>query len=86
MLFRSIVIGLEIWRTEMLEKIQLNLIKLVLDAIQVDRKGDSSVPTTVINGVINSFVAVEDPKHRVPGDPSTQLTVRFTLNRINCAC
>ncbi|CAG7835527.1 unnamed protein product [Allacma fusca] len=67
-------LGLEIWRLEMLEKIKDNLIELVLEAIRIDRKGDSAVPTTVVNGVIQSFVAVEDPKLRVPGDPSTHLT------------
>lgn len=59
----------------MLEKIQKNLIELVLDAIRTDRKGESAVATTIVNGVIHSFVAVEDPKNRIPGDPSTHLTV-----------
>jgi hypothetical protein len=67
--------GLEIWRTEMLEKIQKSLIELVLESIREDRRGTTSVPTTIVNGVINSFVAVEDPKQRIPGDPSNHLTV-----------
>ena len=61
----------------MLEKIQERLIKLVLAAIKADRKGECAVPTTIVNGVIHSFVAVEDPKHRIPGDPSCQLTVSY---------
>jgi len=69
-------LGLEIWRTEMLEKIKVQLIQLVLNAIQIDRKGDTAVPTRIVNGVILSLVAVEDPKRRIPGDPSSQLSVR----------
>jgi len=60
----------------MLEKIKDKLIELVLEAIRTDRKGDTAVPTAIVNGVIQSFVAVEDPKQRVPGDPGSKLTVR----------
>jgi hypothetical protein len=61
----------------MLEKIQKSLIELVLESIREDRRGTTSVPTTIVNGVINSFVAVEDPKQRIPGDPSNHLTVSY---------
>ena len=64
----------------MLEKIQKGLIELVLEAIREDRKGATAVPTTVVNGVINSFVAVENPKQRLPGDPSNHLTVSVYSN------
>ncbi|ODM94965.1 Cullin-2 [Orchesella cincta] len=67
-------LGLEIWRQDMLEKIQDTLIELVLEAIRSDRRGDTAVSTTIVNGVVHSFVAVEDPKHRIPGDPHTHLT------------
>ena len=67
----------------MLEKIKDNLIELVLEAIRIDRRGDSAVPTTVVNGVIQYFAAVEDPKLRVPGDPSTRLTVSVTFVKVS---
>jgi len=63
----------------MLEKIQEKLIELVLEAIRIDRKGDTAVPTAIVNGVIQSFVAVEDPRQRIPGDPATHLTVRLIM-------
>lgn len=75
-------LGLEIWRQDMLEKIQDTLIELVLEAIRSDRRGDTAVSTTIVNGVVHSFVAVEDPKHRVPGDPNTHLTVSLELTLI----
>jgi hypothetical protein len=59
----------------MLEKIQDRIIELVLEAIRTDRKGDTSISTATVNGVIQSFVAVEDPKQRLPGDPRGTLTV-----------
>lgn len=43
----------------MLEKIQDRIIELVLDAIRSDRKCDTSISTATVNGVIQSFVAVE---------------------------
>jgi hypothetical protein len=66
----------------MLEKIQDKIIELVLEAIRTDRKGDTAVPTAIVNGVIQSFVAVEDPKQRIPGDPATHLTVSCPKNQL----
>lgn len=39
----------------MLEKIQDRIIDLVLEAIRSDRKGDTSVSTSTVNGVIQSL-------------------------------
>jgi len=67
----------------MLEKIQKSLIELVLESIRDDRKGTSSVPTAVLNGVINSFVDVENSKKRIAGDPSSQVTVSICLTVVD---
>lgn len=73
------VLGLEIWRREMLEQIHESLVDLVLEAIRADRQGATSVQTSVVNVVINSFVVVEDPKCKLPGDPASTMTVSKAL-------
>ncbi|GAB0088443.1 Cullin [Sergentomyia squamirostris] len=55
-------LGLDIWRVKMIESLGEELVKQVLDGIKVDRMGTetNSRNVEVINGVIQSFVQVQD--------------------------
>lgn len=58
-------LGLNIWKTNMIEPLRENLVHLLLEAIKSDRLGDS--PTqSVIHGVIHSFINVEEFKMKDP--------------------
>lgn len=55
--------ALDCWRKFMIEPLKDKLIKLILDGIDRDRRGES-VNQSVIHGVINSFVDVADKKQK----------------------
>jgi hypothetical protein len=55
--------ALDCWRKFMIEPMKEKLIKLILDSIDRDRKGES-VNTSVIHGVINSLVDVADKRQK----------------------
>jgi hypothetical protein len=55
--------ALECWRTFMIMPMRDKLIKLVLDGIDRDRKGES-VNQSVLHGVINSLVEVADKRQK----------------------
>jgi hypothetical protein len=55
--------ALDCWRKFMIEPMKDKLIKLILDSIDRDRKGES-VNTSVIHGVINSLVDVADKRQK----------------------
>ncbi|XP_064456504.1 cullin-2-like [Ornithodoros turicata] len=59
-------LGLDLWRRNMIEPLRTNLVSLLLDAIEADRRGDSSVPQKVVQGVILSLVQVEEYKRKLP--------------------
>lgn len=55
-------LGLDIWRVNMIQSLGAELVKQLLDGIQADRTGSNYNPKSipVINGVIHSFVQVQD--------------------------
>jgi cullin 2 len=55
--------ALDCWRKYMIEPIKEKLIKLVLDGIDRDRRGDT-VNQSVLHGVINSLVDVADKRQK----------------------
>ena len=55
--------ALDCWRKHMIEPMKEKLIKLILDSIDRDRKGES-VNQAVIHGVINSLVDVADKRQK----------------------
>ena len=55
--------ALDCWRKFMIEPLKEKLIKLILDGIDRDRKGES-VSQTVLHGVINSLVDVADKRQK----------------------
>jgi cullin 2 len=55
--------ALDCWRKFMIEPLKDKLIKLILDGIDRDRKGES-VNQSVIHGVINSLVDVADKRQK----------------------
>lgn len=60
-------LGLDIWRTYMIQSLGDKLVKQILDGIKADRQGDPTITTQraqVIHGVIHSFVQVQDYKQR----------------------
>eukprot|EP00088_Acartia_fossae_P025136 TRINITY_DN259_c0_g1_i1.p1 TRINITY_DN259_c0_g1~~TRINITY_DN259_c0_g1_i1.p1 ORF type:complete len:742 (+),score=174.52 TRINITY_DN259_c0_g1_i1:927-3152(+) len=57
-------LGLYIWKTQMIEPLQSELVNLLLDEIKCDRKGGVTQSTTTIYGVIQSFVSVEEYKKK----------------------
>lgn len=57
--------GLEIWKKNMIEPLQENLLKLLLDGIHQDRLGNGQHNNNdVIRGVIQSFVSVQEYKKK----------------------
>jgi cullin 2 len=58
--------ALDCWRKFMIEPLKEKLIKLILDGIDRDRKGES-VNQSVIHGVINSLVDVADKRQKTLG-------------------
>lgn len=58
--------ALDCWRKFMIEPLKEKLIKLLLDSIDRDRKGES-VNQSVIHGVINSLVDVADKRQKTLG-------------------
>lgn len=58
--------ALDCWRKYMIEPLKDKLIKLILDGIDRDRKGES-VNQSVIHGVINSLVDVADKRQKTLG-------------------
>lgn len=58
--------ALDSWRKFMIEPLKEKLIKLILDGIDRDRKGES-VNQSVIHGVINSLVDVADKRQKTLG-------------------
>ena len=63
--------ALDCWRKFMIEPLKEKLVKLILDGIDRDRKGES-VNQTVLHGVINSLVDVADKRQKT-------LVVRFSF-------
>lgn len=58
-------LGLEIWKRNMIEPLQENLVKLLLDGIHQDRLGSGQHNNNdVIRGVIQSFVSVQEYKKK----------------------
>ncbi|XP_014262650.1 cullin-2 [Cimex lectularius] len=58
-------LGLEIWKRNMIEPLQENLVKLLLEGIHQDRVGDAqSTASEIIKGVIQSFVSVQEYKKK----------------------
>ncbi|PNF25320.1 Cullin-2 [Cryptotermes secundus] len=58
-------LGLEIWKKNMVEPLKENLVNLLLEGIHYDRLGEASPNITdIVQGVINSFVSVEDYKRK----------------------
>ncbi|QQP57028.1 Cullinlike [Caligus rogercresseyi] len=64
-------LGLDIWRRKMIEPVQDELVRLLLDGIHYDRLNENGSTGqikfqsgAVIKGVINSFVSVEEFKKR----------------------
>lgn len=55
--------ALDCWRKFMIEPLKEKLVKLILDGIDRDRKGES-VNQTVLHGVINSLVDVADKRQK----------------------
>lgn len=55
--------ALDCWRKSMIEPLKDKLIKLILDGIDRDRRGES-VNQSVIHGVINSLVDVADKRQK----------------------
>lgn len=55
--------ALDCWRKFMIEPLKEKLVKLILDGIDRDRKGES-VSQTVLHGVINSLVDVADKRQK----------------------
>lgn len=55
--------ALDCWRRDMIVPLREKLIKLILDGIDRDRKGES-VNQSVLHGVINSLVEVADKRHK----------------------
>ena len=55
--------ALDCWRTFMIEPLKEKLMKLVLDSIDRDRRGES-VNQSVIHGAINSLVDVADKRQK----------------------
>ena len=55
--------ALDCWRKYMIEPLKEKLVKLILDGIDRDRKGES-VNQTVLHGVINSLVDVADKRQK----------------------
>ena len=55
-------LGLDIWRTKMIETLSYDLIKHILDGIKLDRIGNPGLDeerVKIISGVMHSFVEVE---------------------------
>uniref|UniRef100_U5EWS4 Cullin-2 n=1 Tax=Corethrella appendiculata TaxID=1370023 RepID=U5EWS4_9DIPT len=60
-------LGLDIWRIYMIESLSIGLVKKILDGIKLDRTGGDFTNgnnAKVINGVIQSFVLVQDYKKK----------------------
>ncbi|XP_036321302.1 cullin-2 isoform X1 [Rhagoletis pomonella] len=58
-------LGLDIWRIYMIKSLSGELVKHILEGIKADRCGSPEINTTrvkIINGVIHSFVQVQDYK------------------------
>lgn len=55
-------LGLDIWRVNMIQSLGCELVKQILEGIHEDRIGKDTSPNSVqvINGVIQSFVQVQD--------------------------
>lgn len=57
--------GLDIWKRNMIEPLKESLVALLLEGIQQDRQGDASFQMSgIIQGVIESFVTVEEYKKK----------------------
>lgn len=64
-LIRSTISGLEIWKKNMIEPLQNNLVSAILECINEDRKhAVLSVNAETVRGVIESFVGVNKFKKR----------------------
>lgn len=63
----------------MIEPLKDKLVKLLLDGIDRDRKGES-VNQSVIHGVINSFVDVVDKRQKTLGVWVILYNKSFVLN------
>ncbi|KAF4533341.1 hypothetical protein B566_EDAN002738 [Ephemera danica] len=58
-------LGLDIWKKNMIEPLKESLVSLLLVGIQQDRQGEAtSQMTSIIQGVIESFVTVEEYKKK----------------------
>lgn len=57
-------LGLYIWKTQMIEPLQSELVTLLLEEIKCDRREGLTQSTTTIYGVIQSFVSVEEYKKK----------------------
>jgi cullin 2 len=58
-------LGLDIWKRNMIEPLKESLVSLLLVGIQQDRQGEATTQmTSIIQGVIESFVTVEEYKKK----------------------
>lgn len=59
-------LGLDIWRRSMIETLGVELVKQILEVIQIDRAGGASGANSpqIVHGIIQSFVQVQEYKKK----------------------
>jgi cullin 2 len=57
---------LDIWKHELLDKLKEKLVALLLHHIKRDRHGEVAANQSVVHGVIQSFVQVDEYKVKCP--------------------
>lgn len=63
--FKCLQLALDTWKRLMIEPLKETLLKLILNEVSRDRMGEL-VNQTVVHGVINSFVNVQEYKRKHP--------------------
>lgn len=72
-------LGMEIWKEHMIEPLREELIKLLLEVIEDDRRGKTSVnPSDVAKVIIQSFVQVQKD-NKNPGAEVYRVSVTMFL-------
>lgn len=57
-------LGLQIWKDNMIEPLRSELVRLLLEGIEEDRKGKPNMNPDVIRVIIQSFVQVQCQQDR----------------------
>jgi len=72
--------GLSVWKDEMIMPLVKEIIDLLLEGILQDRDGSASYQmTSIMQGVINSFVCVEEYKQKMQQQVSIFLNLPFNI-------